>query len=182
MMLNVLDDKGLICGFRLDAQGPVELLSWNAITHTYSVTSDAMWLHFNLVDTRAQNWIATCDRIPQAARHVLLAKDSHIRLETIGSSLIGVLGDLNYEFNVEMEGLGVLRIYADDRWVITGRRHPLKTIDQLRRELISGVQIKTPNHLVFYLLQKLADTFATVIINLGDIVDDIEDQIVRERF
>lgn len=176
------DDKGLICGFILHAQRPAEPLSWNAITRTHDIADGAMWLHFNLIDTRAQNWIAKCDRIPQAARDVLLANDSRIRLEVTENSFIGVLGDLYHEFDADPESLGVLRIYADAGWVITGRRHPLKTLDHLRRELMSGVQIETPICLVFYLLQKLADTFGTVISNLSDVIDDIEDRIMRGRF
>lgn len=41
MMLEVPDDKGLICGFLLRAQGPAEHLSWNAIARIHDVADRA---------------------------------------------------------------------------------------------------------------------------------------------
>lgn len=77
------------------------------LTRTHDIADSAMWLHFNLIDTHAQNWIAKYDRIPQATRDGLLANDSQIRLEITENSFIGVLGDLYHDFDADPESVGV---------------------------------------------------------------------------
>ncbi len=180
MTHTVPDNRGLICGFRLRTQEPVEPLVWEAAAQACINRDGTVWLHFNLVDSRARNWIAECDRIPESAREILLSNDQHIRLEMVENGIAGVLGDLHYEFNDDPDELGVIWIYIDDACIITGRTHPLKAIDRLRRELIGGECIKTPIHLLVHFLQHLTDIFGAVTTYLNDKVDEIEDYTLKE--
>ncbi len=179
MTNKVLDNQGLICGFLLHAQAPAEHLLWDAASQAF-FTHQAVWLHFNLVDSRARNWIAKCDRIPELAREMLLSNDSRIGLETVENGIVGGLGDLHYEFSDDPDELGLLWVYVDDTCIITGRTHPLKVIDRLRRELMGGECIETPILLLVLLLQELTETFGTVTTFLNDRVDNIEDRILKE--
>jgi zinc transporter len=184
---SVTDYKGLICGFKLQGQALPDSITWSEIEPFISSTAsgfetDAIcWLHFNLIDTRARNWIEQCDRIPPAAKDLLLGSDLHIRLETVEGTLLGVLGDLQYDFSQDPEGFGTLWIYADTHLVITGRRRPLKTIDQLRRNLNAGTASASSSQFMLQLLQALNLTFGSLIIQLRDTCDRIEDQIMRGR-
>jgi zinc transporter len=179
MTNKVLDNQGLICGFILNEQAPVEHLLWDAASQAFN-SKATMWLHFNLVDSRARNWIAKCDRIPEYAREMLLANVSRISLEKVENGIVGVLGDLHYEFSEDPDELGLLQVYIDDTFIITGRTHPLKVIDRLRRELMGGECIETPIHLLVHLLQHVTDIFSTETIFLNDKIDIIEDRILKE--
>jgi zinc transporter len=110
----------------------------------------------------------------------LLSNDPRISLETVENGIVGVLGDLHYEFADDPDELGLLRVYLDDTCVITGRTHPLKAIDRLRRELMDGECIATPVHLLVHLLQDSTEMFGTVTTFLNDKVDNIEDSILKE--
>ena len=179
MTNKVLDNQGLICGFLLRTQAPAEHILWDAASQAF-FTNKSVWLHFNLVDSRARNWIAKCDRIPELAREMLLSNDSRIGLETVENGIVGVLGDLHYEFSDDPDELGLLWVYFDDTCIITGRTHPLKAIDRLRRELMGGECVETPILLLVDLLQHLTETFGTVTTFLNDRVDNIEDRILKE--
>lgn len=141
-----------------------------------------LWLHFNLNDTRARHWIETCDRLPPSARALFLASDPRIQTERTGKGFMGVLGDLNYEFDTDPDGFGLLRIYVDQHCVISGRRRPLKAIDRLRRDLLTGLSLETPVHLVVHLLQHLSEMFDSIVVDHGDRIDDIEDRILKAHF
>ena len=177
MMIDTPDSEGLICGFLLQAQGPATPLSWNTKYDPDAATAP-IWLHFNLADTRATNWIAACESIPLDARELLLDHDALARHEIAENGLALVIGDLHHDFNGDPEGFGTLRVYIDKHMLITGRHHPLKAVDQLRREMVAGLEVTTTSDLFARLIELLAGTFQRVIKEHADIVDDAEDQIL----
>jgi zinc transporter len=169
------DPAGLICGFYLHSDTtprPLRLYPAN------QPLDEAHWLHFNLADTRARNWLSACESIPADARDLLLGSDSHIRSENFSTSLALVIGDLFHDFKEDPEELGVLRLYLDSQRLITGRGHPLKSIDRLRHELAGGMAFGSSLEVFARLIQDLGDSMHQVIKQQNDKVDDAEDQIL----
>lgn len=180
------DGGGLICGFTLEPTGPAQPLQWDRLRESSAENSiwpfdKPVWLHFNLADTRATQWIATCVAIPQDARDLLLDIDAHIRSEIFDDGFALVIADLHHDFNDDPEGLGVLRVYVNHHCVITGRRHPLKAVDQLRRSMMAGLEVPTTIELLGHLIQDLGEIIHSVIKNISDTVDDAEDEILAGR-
>ncbi len=184
-MVEVVDTGGLICGFRLRADGAAEALPWCVDPRSYGVVPGAgeapLWLHFNLVDTRADQWIAACERIPPEARELLLDADPRMHLEPLANGLGGVLGDLHHDFAEDPEGFGVLRVYVGERIIVSGRRHPLESFNRLRRELLGGEVIASPIQWLAQLVLNLAETFTAAIAVVNEQVDDAEDRILVGR-
>jgi len=183
-MAELPDTSGLICGFRLRAGERPEPLDARFLAQPLVASDAPVWLHFNLSDTRAQAWLAACEVLPPAARNLLLGEDNHVQIQTIAAGLCGVLADLHYEFEADPECFGQLRFYVDRSSIITGRQHPLKSVDRLRRDMIGGKVVATPFDLLVQLVEDLAEMFAAVTLDQGDLIDDIEDRIlkVREQF
>src|ERR1700761_4165196 len=74
-IFEIADTGGMICGFRLRADGPAQDVQWNveAAPQTFpEMEGGPLWLHFNLVDSRAERWIAENPRIPEQARERLV--------------------------------------------------------------------------------------------------------------
>jgi zinc transporter len=180
--IELLDERGLICGFQLHPQGPATVLAWQTVVEMWPVSTAPLWLHFNLSDARARTWISTCDRLPPAARELFLAADPRIQLDRAGNGLIGVIGDFYHNFDTDPDGLGVLRLYIDSGCLITGRRRPLKTIDRLRQDVLDGIPVASPMQIVLHLLQRLTEMLSDVIQDRSDVVDDIEDLLLKDRF
>jgi len=176
--IDIPDRNGLICGFTLDATLKAKPLALYIANEQTALPPFAHWLHFNLADTRATNWIHSCTLIPEDARELLLDSDTHIRSENFGSGLALVIGDLYHDFRDDPEHLGVLRLYLDNNRLITGRGHPLKSVDRLRHELFEGMVIPNSIDLFARLIYDIADSIHTVIKQLNERVDDAEDQIL----
>jgi zinc transporter len=181
MSIETVDSGGLICGFTLQPSGSAVPLHWDPKINTSSVFEKPVWLHFNLADIRASNWIGACSTLPLDARELLLDHDAHVRHEVVGQGLALVIGDLHHDFNGDPEDFGTLRVYIDKHIVITGRRHPLKTVDHLRRAMTAGLEVSNSNNLFAKLIEELAETFARVVKQLGDVVDEAEDEILAGR-
>lgn len=178
-MIELPDAGGLICGFRLRATEPAEALNANA--SEWLSGGDPIWLHFNLADTRAQRWIAECPSLAPAARERLLSDDRHVGLHAVNSGIAGALSDVHFEFETDPEQVGELRVYVDEERIITGRLHPLKIVDQLRRELLAGETVPTPMMILIRHVEELAELLDTVSVAQGDTVDDIEDRLLKHR-
>ncbi len=180
--IELKDYHGLLCGFLLQPQAPAQRLEWDEVTEVFGIPGSAVWLHFNLIDTRSRDWIANCERIPQVAKDLLLAIDPHIQLEVVDDSFMGVIGDLYYEFQADPDSLGLLRIYVDPGCMISVRTKPLKAIDRLRRDLYEGESIESPMDLMVHLLKLLDDMFDRIVTDLREVVEDMEDRILKENF
>lgn len=177
------DDRGLITGFALCRDEPPAKLGWPELSHLAEAAKGKLvWLHFNLMDIRAREWIGKSGVLPEGAAEFLLAGDSRIRLDRLDDAIIGVLGDLHHDFDLDPESLGLIRFYADAGILVTGRRHPLMAVDRLRRETLAGIYLSSPVALLAHLLSHLAESFESIITGLGDQVDDIEDRILAGRF
>ena len=176
--VDIPDTGGLICGFRLLADTKPQVQPLYAADKRDALPLQPHWLHFNLADTRACSWINSCSLIEQDARDLLLDGDTHIRSENFDTGLGLVIGDLFHDFKDDPEEVGVLRLYLDKHRLITGRSHPLKSVDRLRHELFEGMAFPNTLDLFARLIYDLGDSVHKVIKKLNDRVDDAEDQIL----
>lgn len=167
--------SGLICGFRLagpsacDEQGDAN-------------DSSPRWLHFNLSDSRAREWLKGQSELSDDARDTLLNADARIRLDVLPAGVTAVLGDLFHDFDDDPERLGTIRLYLDRRIMLSGRTHPLKAADVLRRELAHGHESTTTLGLFQLLIERLADSIGQVVRKLNDQVDSAEDRILAGKY
>lgn len=180
-LAHAADGGGVICGFALAAGSAPPALPDGTDFGELLRLRQPLWLHFNLADTRARKWIGDCEQLPAAAREVLLGNDPHIRFEFTPPGLAGVLGDLHHDFDADPEGLGVMRLYLDEHCVVSGRAHPLKTLDKLRRELLGGLAVSAPIDWLGHLVQDLAETFDREVLILKDDIEEAEDLILAGR-
>jgi zinc transporter len=174
--LGVLDQEGLICAFRL---APVAPCGREALA---AATPHPAWLHLDLTDSRARRWLEQRAGLPAAALAVLLGGEPRIHAEVGSGSLVAVLGDLHHDFDGDPESFGVLRVYVDGERMITGRLHPLRSSDTLRRQLLAGtLEVASPRGLFERYVACLADTFGSVVAELADATDDAEDLVLAGR-
>ena len=177
------DDRGLIAGFIFHPGQPAKRIGWPEIAQLAEVSRGGLaWLHFNLTDVRACEWLSKGGVLSEAAARFLLATDRRILLDRLGQGITGVLADLHHDFDLDPESLGVIQFVAEAGLVVSGRRHPLQAVDRLRREVLAGAVFGSPIALLAHLLDHLAQTFETLINDLGNQVDDIEDRILAGRF
>lgn len=100
-MIEVFDDRGLVCGFRLHAgAAAVPLDRRESALLPDGRDGGAVWLHFNLTDARARNWLANTPRLrlPRwwSDRDKARLREAVERLEAIARILVGDAGHGNH--------------------------------------------------------------------------------------
>lgn len=168
---------GLVWAFLIHADGRPEALP---IDRAIDVTRDGLlWLHFNLADTRALQWLSQMPlQAPEAARALLLSKDSFQQLHTADDTVYGVISDLLREIHDVDDDTGYLRFAMTEHMLISGRHHALCAVDATRRSLEQGLKIDSMAALFETIIENVADTIDGVADKLALALDEIEEQVV----
>lgn len=183
MGVDFIDDRGLICGFSLPVDGPPAAIERGALQPPSRAPAPTpehpYWLHFNLNDARARDWIANCHWLAQESRDAFLSTDHSIRVETSGNGFFLVLSEAYAD---DHTSFGVLHVYIDDRCILTGRRHPLGALRLLRSDLAASHPITTTSGLFIRLIEHSASTFAKTVLGFADLIDDMEERVFSEHY
>ena len=136
---------GLVLAFRFYPDGSSEELN---VEQPVSAEGGWLWLHFNIADTRACQFLTTTPDLPEPARAILVSADEHQQLHGTETSLYGILTDLVCGLDGATEEIGFLHFALTETLFISSRRHKLNAIEAARRALRRGVKVQTPSVLL----------------------------------
>lgn len=168
--LHASDSRGLVWGYHLPTARALRLAD--------ALPEGPVWLHFNLADARARTWLAEESGLGEDAMAVMLETQPRAQLELLPEGLCGTVEDLHHDFHGDPEGFGELRFFIDDTRVISARRHPLKAVDVLHRQLERGEAIESTGAWLEEFVEALTQVFHGTVHSLADQVDALEDEIV----
>lgn len=94
-----------------------------------------VWLHLDLVDSRAKAWLENLAGLSEDACELLVTPDDHQQLHAFPGMLAGVFADHRLSFDDDSDEFGHLRFIATDRLLITARRHPLQAVEATKLDL-----------------------------------------------
>src|SRR5262249_1738003 len=138
------------------------------------------WLHFNLADQRSRSWLAQAPGLSIAARDLLLKTDEHPQLQLCETCLAGVLVDTVHEFGRVTEQISQLRFAVTERTVLSGRRHPLHSVERTRLALGNGLPAPVPTALLEILIEHMATEYERLAGELSAAMDRVEDHVLAE--
>ena len=140
-----------------------------------------VWLHLKLTDTRARHWVAHHAALPPAAAQWLLDGPDRVQVQRLDDCLVGAANGLHHDFAFEPDQIGRLRFCLGPKLLVTGRRHPLRAIDDIRRSLAAGRAPTTALGMLALVVEHLAVEAEATVEKLMDEVDAIEDRVLDDR-
>jgi zinc transporter len=96
-----------------------------------------LWLHLNLADARALQWLRESE-LPAAGIAMLLARDPHQQLHASENCIYGVFADLSREIEGSTDQLAQLRFLMTERLLISGRHRAVNSVESARQCLERG--------------------------------------------
>lgn len=171
---------GLVWAFRVHSDGSSEAL---AIDQPIGLDHGSLlWLHFNLTDARAVQWLAAAklDAPPQA-QALLLSKDTYQQLHAVDDTIYGVMSDLMRDIDAATDDTGYLRFVMTERALISGRHHALSACDATRRALESGHRVANAAALLETIVENVAGTMDQVAERIARALDDVEESILSDE-
>ena len=176
------DVAGIILAYRFDEQGRARAIAETEMIDIAMPDAGFIWVHLNLADERARAWLGSLPVVPQQARAVLLSADNHQMMMSGDDAIWGVFPDLIREFEKTTNTIGQLRFVMGERFLISGRRHALQSIESTRATLTMGQAVPAPIMLFETIVEHATDGLATLVQSIADEVDEIEDRVLAEHF
>ncbi|ANL39402.1 MULTISPECIES: transporter [Rhizobium] len=134
------------------------------------------WLHLNLVDARVPALLETLDGLTEDARSALITHDTHAAITVDEQMLYGTLVDCQRDFAQDTNNLGWLHFAMSDRFIITTRLQPLRSVERARALIEKNPgKFTLPVDLFELLVIEFQRTLIAIVIELTEELNQIED-------
>ncbi len=142
-----------------------------------------MWKSYALADARARRSIETDENLPELVKETFLATGDQYQISYEDGWLFGELPDLQHEHYGDPRELGYFRFAFNDRLFISGRRHPLQSVDDVRQSISRGkIKPASPIALFNAIFRRFLELLKAEIAQLAETLNSIEDHIVGENW
>ncbi|NGN40710.1 magnesium transporter CorA [Mesorhizobium sp. CGMCC 1.15528] len=169
-----LDDEGLVLAFDFAADGyqteDAGNASWN-------------WKNYSLTDARGRRKIEALENLPAIVRATLLAGDDTLHIDYDEGWLHGAITDTRHKHYTDAREIGQLRFAFNETLLISARRHPLQSVDDVRRVVEQRKKpFRSPSELMEAIIVNSVNRLSGELIKIGDELDSIEDSIVGDAW
>jgi zinc transporter len=171
--------RGLLWARRPDALAPLNEAEVDA-TLRGAPAGGGLWLHLDLVDSRARSFLQTLPCLPPFARDALVDRAEVPHLEVTGDVLWGAVPDFHQDVDgpPDPERMGLLQIVLTPTLLVTARRHPLRATHQSNATAGPGL---TPAARWDHIMRSLLDGILRASASLGGQLDTIEEALLRDQ-
>ena len=165
----ILDGKG--AGREIDATG----------VEQWSPDQGVLWVHFDVADADAGEWLSHQSGLPAAAVEALLAGETRPRSTFNEQGLLIVLRGVNTNPGSDPEDMVSVRIWIEANRIISSRRRNLLSVQDVRRALKSSDGPTSSGNFLGALVERLADRIGDFVDSLEDRMDAAEEEIASGR-
>ena len=105
----------------------------------------------------------------------------YTHLEQDADSLVARIHDVLLDFTFAAPAVATTSLCIKRRVLVSARRRPLRSVDQLRAAVEAGQVFRSPNELLSHLLREQASALVEIVRKFKKRVDPMEDQLLAKR-
>lgn len=163
----------------LDGKGGGTPGGWEMVRR-WAPEQGVLWVHLDRKDLTAQRWLAEETAVDEITRAALLAEETRPRTLVRGSGLLVVLRGVNLNPDAEPDDMISIRMYLQERRIISLRHRHLMAIDDLKAQIEDGHGPEDPGEFLVDLAHCLLRRMATSMADLEERVDSLDERIMTE--
>ncbi len=135
-----------------------------------------LWLHLNLVDARIGAFLEEFPGLPEEVRTALTTHETHATITVDEQMLFGTLIDFQRDFDQDTRNLGWLHFAISDRFIITTRLQPLRSVERARATIEKNpAKFQRPLDIFELLVIEFQRTLISLVIEMTEELNLIED-------
>ena len=142
---------------------------------------DWSWLHLSLADHRARRFLEGFEPLSADARELMLGTEDRIQLHLTAEGGWGILPDIERDFADHSLGAGRFYFWMDATRLITARRHSLRSVEHVRRQVEGGLAPERPAHVIALLQEEFAGLVENRLAVLTAELGRFEDEVLADR-
>ena len=173
---------GLVHALVLDGRGGARPIARTELDGLVLQPEESLWLHWDRGHPQTQTWLRQDSGLNEFSCDLLLEENTRPRLLALpDAQMLLFLRGVNLNPGAEPEDMVSVRIFAEDRRVISLRLRPLRATDELLQQLDEGRGPRTASELLLSLSQLLTDKIQAVVSDLSELVDDEEEKLEADE-
>ena len=181
MAADAQSSMGIVWAYRFDADGVPSLIARETVP-AVDPAEGFVWIHLDLVHSRAKAWVAEQPWLPAGAEEMFISPESHQRLDHSADLVWGVSHDLVRDIASDSDRVGPLYWIVGERLLLTGRRDALQSIRIAADALNRGEAVEGPVALFEQIIEYIIDDVTKAVVRLLEETDDVEDHVLADRF
>ena len=135
-----------------------------------------LWVHLDIGDAAARNWLMQRRKLPKPAKDLLLAQETRPRSVALEQGLMIVLRGVNTNPGDDPEDMVAVRIWIDADRIISSRRRRLLSVIDVNDSLKAAKGPRTHGELLLRIVERMGDRIGEFIDQLEARLDEIEDE------
>ncbi|MDY0972510.1 zinc transporter ZntB [Siccibacter turicensis] len=140
------------------------------------------WLHLNYTNPESAEWLATTPLLPNPVRDALAGESTRPRVSRIGEGTLITLRCINGSTDERPDQLVAMRLYLDERLIISTRQRKVLALDDVIHDLNEGTGPENIGAWLVDVCDALTDHASEFIEQLHDRIIDLEDNLLDEQF
>ncbi|WP_040261395.1 zinc transporter ZntB [Pseudomonas massiliensis] len=181
MLENDNADWGLVHALVLDGQGGARAVARADLVHLQLAEHESLWLHWDRGQVRTHAWLREESGLNAFSCDLLLEENTRPRLVPLPNArFLLFLRGINLNPGAQPEDMVSVRIFAEERRVISLRLRSLRATEDLVARLAAGEGPRNAADLVLYLAERLTERIQAVVDQLTETLDTEEERVDSE--
>lgn len=178
-MNNIIQDNSFILkAYSLDKENFGKKLEPKELAKE-TKSSKLDWIHLDANKEETKIWLLKeCKYLDSIIVNALLAEETRPRVEKINDGIFLIVRCVNLNEGSKEQDLVSIRMWIDENRIISLQKRGAKSIDDIEKLIISGYEIKDSGDFLCLLLSYIFKRFETVLSNLDDEMDDVEEKLI----
>jgi len=139
------------------------------------------WLHLNYTHPESAEWLTTTPLLPDNVRDALGGDSMRPRVSRLGDGTMITLRSVNLNSESRPDQLVVIRVFINDRLIVSTRRRKVFAIDEVLTDLQNGNGPHNGGSWLVDVCDSLTDHTSEFIEDLHDKIIELEDAVVDQQ-
>ncbi|SDJ89527.1 zinc transporter ZntB [Microbulbifer yueqingensis] len=171
--------SGLLHAVLLDGRGAARQLGWHEVEQ-WRPEQGSLWLHFDYTDDGVADWLRRGSGVPPLVAEALLTEETRPRTTTIDEGLLVALRGVNLNPESQPEDMVSIRLWVEERRVISTRKRRLLSVTDLLEQLRKGRGPEDSASVLVDLADLLVWRMGATVDSFEDSIDSLEDRVLSE--
>lgn len=179
MQASAPDSDGILHALTLTGDGKGSSVAESELNELWSDGKSAIWVHIDYSRDKAQTWVRNSSALDEIVVEALLAEETRPRVVPFGPGLLICLRGVNLNPGAEPEDMVALRLWIDERRIITSTQRAILSIGDLADALQKGLGPSEPGEFLAELCDRLIQRMGDTVEDLEIQMDDLEDLLIE---
>ena len=170
------NDPTFLYSYLLDGNGGGKSLDFEGV-RKWAAQDGHCWVHFEVGNKNARNWVSKEGGVPEHALRLLLADETRPRAMVVETGLLAVLRGVNTNPGEDPEDMVSVRLWIEPDRIVSSRRRRLLSIVDVANAIDEGQGPRTPGELLLMVVDRLTDRIGEFVDSIESRIDDFEEEI-----